>query len=134
MEIDEIRKKRSKKKKKFNRRKIIRISIFFGILIAIIIGIFLLINSMIPVKNVEDSNISIKLSTTKETGKSIIANLDSKTNHDIFYFIDYSAGEEDYYEEEIKDNKESLASNNTTNSTVTETPSNSVKNEISIKK
>ena len=103
--MDEIRQKR-RKKKKITKRKIIVVII----IILILVGIFFLINRLIPVKNINDNNISVKLSTTKPTGKDISASVSTKTKYNIYYYIDYSAGEEQYYNEdesteEPKENK-----------------------------
>ena len=116
------------KKRKFTKRKIIVISILIIISIAIITGILFIINRSIQIQDITEDNISINLSTTKPTGKNIIANTSTKTNYDIFYFIDYSAGEEQYYEDdellndidEIDENDYDNTisnSNNTSNST-----------------
>ena len=123
---------RTKKKRKFTRRKLIVIISF----IAIFIGVLFLINRLIPIKNISKDNINIKLSTTKPTGKNVIATITTKTKYNIFYFIDYSAGEEQYYEdqelsEDIEELSESNFQNtNTTNSSNTNSISN-LTNDIS---
>lgn len=121
-----------KNKKKNTKRK----AIVIVILLAILVGIFFLINMLLPIKDVTDDNITINLSTTKLTGKNVIASLDTKSNYDIFYFIDYSAGEEKYYEnedfsEEVEEISEDLESSNTTsNNTISNTTNSTSKNTI----
>ena len=119
------------KKRKFTKRKMIVITILIIITIAIITGISFIINRSIPVKDINQDNISINLSTTRPTGKNIIANISTKTNYDVFYFIDYSAGEEQYYEdEELSDDIEEISENNNDNNT-TPNEINNTTNETS---
>ena len=117
------------KTKKLTKRKIIIISI----LLIILIGIFFLINMLMPIKDVNKDNINISLSTKKITGNNITIDLSSKTNYNIFYFIDYSAGEEQFYENEefsnevddFLDNQEDKKiSNNTINNDISNKTSN----------
>ena len=76
--------KKRKKKRKFTMRK----ALVIIILIAILIGIIFLVNSLIPIKDINDKNISINLSTINPTGKNITADISTKTKYDIFYYID----------------------------------------------
>ena len=126
--MDEIRQRR-RKKKKLTKRKIIVILA----LILILVGIIFLINNLIPVKNISDDNISINLSTIKPTGRDIFATIKSKTKYDVYYYIDYFAGEELYYEEgapEEVSNEIVSNSTNTTNSVENSVTSNSVDNTL----
>lgn len=123
--MDEIRQKR--KKKKSRKRKIIVILV----IILVLIGLVFLINRLIPIKNVTDDNIFVKLSTIKPTGRDVLTTVTTKTKYDIYYYIDYSAGEEQYYEEEeiLEEATEENTSNttsNTSNTNIVENSTNSV--------
>lgn len=113
--MNEIRKRR--KKRKFTKRK----ALVIIILIAILIGLIFLINNLIPVKNITDDTISVNLSTIKPTGKNITTKVSSKTKYDIYYYIDYSAREELYYENEelYEYNSENLDTNADINNNTT---------------
>ena len=88
-----MEKNKKKKKEKINKRKIIVITILF----LLIMGIFLLVNKFIPIKNINKDDITLIYSTTKPTNKNVIVSLSTKSNYNIFYFIDYSNAEEQYY-------------------------------------
>lgn len=87
-----------KRKLEFSKRRVLVISAIF---ILLIIGIIFLINRLLPIKNISEDDISIKLSTTKITGKSVTATITTKTKYDIFYYIDSTTNEEEYYEGEV---------------------------------
>ncbi|MBR2289284.1 MAG: L,D-transpeptidase [Clostridia bacterium] len=122
------------KKRKFTKRKAIVIIVLIAILLGIATGIFFLINRFIPVKDITKDDITINLSTIKPTGKSITAEVSTKTNYDIYYFIDYAFAEEKYYEneefseevEEISDDSE-LTNNASTSKETTSKPEINIK-------
>lgn len=133
-----MEKKKKNKKKKF---------IVIVILIAIIFGIISLINFCIPVKDISNDDIYISLSTQKTTGNNVKATITSKSNYDIFYYLDYEAGEEQYYEneeyledaldnleneEKDKQNTNTIANtvDNVSNKTNTSTTNNTISNTI----
>ena len=87
-------KTKHRKTSKFTKRKLVIILV----IILALVGILFLVNRLIPVKNISKDNIGISLSTIKPTGQNVVATITSKTKYDILYYIDYSAGEEKYYE------------------------------------
>ena len=97
VETNKTKKTNKRRKKKMTKRKAVVILVLILICISILTGIFFLINRLIPVKDVTSDNIKINLSTKKPTGSSITATVSTKTKYDIYYFIDYTVAEEEYY-------------------------------------
>ena len=119
---------KKRKKKKINKRKFAVITV----LIAILLGIFFLINHLIPVKNISKDDININLSTIKPTGKNVTANISTKTKYDIYYFIDYTSAEEQYYEDEnFSKEVEEISDTEGPNCSNTNNSANSVNNTVS---
>lgn len=132
---------RINKKRKFTKRKAIVIIIIFAIIASLITGAFFLVNQFIPVKNITENDISINLSTIQPTGKSVFAEVSTKTKYDIYYYIDYAFAEEQYYEnedfseevEEISDDERvvSNSTNKTANISNTSNNNNIINNNVS---
>ena len=98
------------KKRKWTKRKTLVLIMLIAILAGILTGTFFIVNRFIPVKNITKDDININLSTMKPTGNNITAEVSTKTNYDIYYFIDYAFAEEKYYEnEEFSEEVEELS-------------------------
>lgn len=100
----DIKTKMNKKRKRNKSRKVLRI--IFIIAILLIIGFIIL--KALPVKDVTDENININLSTLKPTGDTIKATISTSTSYDIYYYLDYSEGEAEYYASSYEETEEKL--------------------------
>lgn len=122
-----------RKKEKFKLSKKKKIIILIIILLVLIsLGVFIALKAL-PVDDITNKDIEITPSTTNITGKAINVHISTKTNYDIYYYIDYDEEEDEtnYYEESLDDEElenDSNNSSNTSNSVNTNSVTNNKNN------
>ena len=122
------------KKIKSNKKKKIIILLFF---IIIIVGVLLLINKLLPVKDITDDDIHISLSTDTITGNNITATISTDKHYDIYYYIQldneeiesYNNENSEYYEKTL--NSDSYTENYEEKTNTQDTSSSTIIEDIS---